>query len=248
MQPNIYAHRGASKQAPENTMAAFSLAYKQGADGIETDVHLTKDYIPVLIHDEHVKRTTNGTGYIKDYTFRDLQQLDAGSWFSPEFAGSRIISLDECLKWIYDKPLHLNIELKNNKIDYNRLERIVYDRISHYHLLHRTTLSTFNPISVSRLKHLNQYIGVALLTSKRYKNLVAAAEDLGANAIHIKYRLLNRLLVDQSRQKNLALRVYTVNKPKHMIRSFSMGCDGIFTDIPEMAVHYRNQFGDQPMK
>jgi len=240
LQAKIFAHRGTSKHAPENTMAAFSLAYQQGADGIETDVHLTKDHVPVLMHDERINRTTNGTGYIKNHTFNQLKDLDAGSWFSPEFIGSRIISLDEFLEWIQDKPLYLNIELKNNKIDYNHLEHIVYDRIAHYHLLHRTTLSTFNPKSVKRLKHMNRNIGVALLISKRYKNLVSAAKDLGANAIHIKYRLLNQLLVDRSHQENMAIRVYTVNKPKSMMRSFSMGCDGIFTDVPKTAIQYRD--------
>ncbi|SFA72483.1 glycerophosphoryl diester phosphodiesterase [Lentibacillus halodurans] len=245
MHANIFAHRGASKDAPENTMAAFHLAYEQGADGIETDVHLTKDHIPVLMHDERINRTTNGAGYIKDYTLGQLQELNAGSWFSPEFARSRIISLEEFLEWIQDKPLYLNIELKNNNIDYNQLEHIVYDRILDYHLLHRTTLSTFNPTSVRRLKYLNRTIGVALLTSKRYKNIVTAAKDLGANAIHIKYRLLNQLLVDQCHQENIAIRVFTVNKPQHMLRSFSMGCNGIFTDVPEMAVRCRNQLNDQ---
>ncbi|TFJ93746.1 glycerophosphodiester phosphodiesterase [Lentibacillus salicampi] len=248
MQANIFAHRGASKYAPENTMASFSLAHQQGADGIETDVHLTKDHIPVLMHDERVNRTTNSSGYIKDYTFEQLRQLDAGAWFSPEFAGSRILSLEECLEWTQDKSLYLNIELKNNKIDYKHLETIVYDKLSRYHLLHRTILSTFNPISVKRLKHLNQNIGVALLTSKRSRNLVSAAKDLGANAIHIKYRLLDHLLVDQSHQENMAIRAYTVNRPRQMLRALSIGCDGVFADVPEMAVHYRDQFQNHSRK
>lgn len=111
----IIAHRGSSALAPENTMAAFELAYEQGAEGIETDVHLTKDNIPVLIHDENVKRTTNSTGYIKDYTFDQLKQFDAGSWFSVKYAGSTIISLEEFLNWFQDKALCLNIELKNRR-------------------------------------------------------------------------------------------------------------------------------------
>ncbi|QKY69259.1 glycerophosphodiester phosphodiesterase [Lentibacillus sp. CBA3610] len=248
MSTNIFAHRGASKYAPENTMAAFNLAYQQGAGGIETDVHLTKDHIPVLMHDENVKRTTNSTGYINDYTFDQLKQLDAGSWFSPEFAGARIVSLEELIKWIHDKPLYLNIELKNNKIDYNHLEHIVYDRLSYYHLLHRTILSTFNPTSVKRLKHLNRNVGVALLTSRRHKNIVPAAKDLGANAIHIQYRHLNQLLVDKCHQENMTVRAYTVNKPRQLLHCFSIECDGIFTDTPKTAVKYRDHFNHQSMK
>lgn len=242
----IIAHRGASALAPENTMAAFELAYEQGAEGIETDVHLTKDNIPVLIHDENVKRTTNSTGYIKDYTFDQLKQLDAGSWFSVKYAGSEIISLEEFLNWTQDKALCLNIELKNNKIDYKNLENIVYDMVSHYKLLSRTTLSTFNRNSVERLKPFNGNIGVALLTSKRSKNLVSHAKGLGANAIHIKYRLLNQLFVDKCHQEQMAVRVYTINKQPHMSRCFKMACDGIFTDVPHKALQYRELFKYKP--
>ncbi|OZU90037.1 glycerophosphodiester phosphodiesterase [Virgibacillus indicus] len=242
MKTKIIAHRGASRYAPENTMPAFELAYQSKAEGIETDVQLTKDNIPVLIHDEQVKRTTNGTGYIKDLTFEQLRQLDAGSWFSGEFTGTQIISLDELLQWVKDKPLCLNIELKNNKIDYKHLESIVYERLKDYQLLNRTTLSTFNPRSVHRLKDYNKDIGIAFLTSKRNRNLVSHAHELGANAIHIKYRLLNKLLVDQCKQAKMAVRVYTVNRSAHIMKCFTHECNGIFTDIPDKALQFRTNF------
>ncbi|RYG74632.1 glycerophosphodiester phosphodiesterase [Lentibacillus lipolyticus] len=250
MPTNIFAHRGASGHAPENTMAAFELAYRQGADGIETDVHLTKDNVPVLMHDERINRTTNSTGYIKDYTLTQLKQLDAGSWFSPAFSDSKILSLDEMLTWIHDKALYLNIELKNNKIDYTNLETIVYNRIASYGLLHRTILSTFNPNSMTRLNEIATDTPRALLLSGRHKHtqLVAYAMDLGASAIHIKYQLLSRQLVDQVHQTHMAVRVFTVNKPAHMLRCFSMGCDAIFTDFPEAAVQSRRQFDSQKPK
>ncbi|ALX48018.1 glycerophosphodiester phosphodiesterase [Lentibacillus amyloliquefaciens] len=247
MQAKIFAHRGASKHAPENTMDAFTLAYQEGADGIETDVHLTKDRVPVLMHDERVNRTTNGTGYIKDYTFSQLKKLDAGAWFSPDFAGARILRLDELLEWIDDKSLYLNIELKNNKIDYRHLETIVYDRLSNYRLLHRTILSTFNPISIKKLKTLNQTIGTALLSSKRDKNLVSSAGQLGANAVHIKYQRLQQKLVNSCHHRDMAVRVYTVNKPKQMLHCFRTGCDGIFTDVPKIAIQCRAQIKEESM-
>lgn len=237
----IYAHRGASQLAPENTMSAFKFAYKLGAEGIETDVHLTKDHIPVLIHDEHVKRTTDATGYIKDYTFNQLKQLDAGSWFSNEFLGEQIISLEEFLNWIKQKSLSINIELKNNKIDYKNIESIVYEMLSHYQLLERTVLSTFNADSIKRMKRF-KHIEVALLTSRRNRNLVKHAKDLGANALHIKYRLLKSQLVELAHKENMAVRVYTINKLAHMKRCFAQGCAGIFTDIPNIALEQRKPF------
>lgn len=241
MSTRIFAHRGASQFAPENTMAAFELAYELDAEGIETDVHLTKDLVPVLIHDEHLKRTTNGIGYIKDYTFDELTQFDAGSWFSNEFSGETIISLDAFLQWSKNKSFSLNIELKNNKINYQHIEAIVYEMIDHYQLQDRTILSTFNLNSVKRMKNFTD-IEIALLTSKRNKNLVTLAKDLGANALHIKYRLLKSKLMKQARQENIAVRVYTINRRTHMMRCFAHQCDGIFTDIPNLGLKYRNFF------
>src|SRR5699024_9996871 len=111
----VFAHRGASGHAPENTMPAFHLAYQMVADGIETEVHLTKDKIPVLFHDEQVKRTTNGRGFIKDMTVKHLKTLDPGSWFSTRFSGTTITTLEEFLSWVKNKPLRINIELKKSE-------------------------------------------------------------------------------------------------------------------------------------
>jgi glycerophosphoryl diester phosphodiesterase len=238
----IIAHRGASKLAPENTMYAFELAYNLGAEGLETDVQLTKDHIPVLIHDETLKRTTSGNGYVKDYTYEQLQRLDAGSWFAPEFRDAKIISLEDFLTWVKPKDLYLNIELKNNKIDYNNLESIVYDMLKSHRLLERTTLSTFNPNSVERLVKYKDDIEIAYLTSKRNPYLVEHARRLGASALHIKYRLVSEQLIRQSHDANMPVRVYTVNKYKHMMNCYEHGCDGIFTDVPYKALTFRKVF------
>lgn len=241
MTAKIFAHRGASKFAPENTMASFQLAYDLNAEGIETDVHLTKDHVPVLIHDEHVRRTTNGSGFIKDLTWMQLKHLDAGSWFSKKFAGSQVVSLERFLQWIKPKSLCLNIELKNNKIDYKHLEVLVYEQVKHYQLLDRTVFSTFNPKSIQRMENF-QDAEVAFLTSKRNNDLVAYARSFGAQALHIKYRLLGPRLINQCRRENIPIRVYTVNKRMQMLRCFQYKCDGIFTDIPDRGIKYRKLY------
>jgi glycerophosphoryl diester phosphodiesterase len=91
--PFLWAHRGASKNAPENTMAAFAAAVELGVDGLELDIHLSRDGIPVVIHDESLERTTNGRGFVSDASLVQLQQLDAGAWFSPEFTGEPLPTL-----------------------------------------------------------------------------------------------------------------------------------------------------------
>ncbi|GAB3791565.1 glycerophosphodiester phosphodiesterase [Virgibacillus kimchii] len=240
MKTKIIAHRGASKYAPENTMHAFHLAYRMEADGIETDVQLTKDDIPVLIHDENVKRTTDGYGYVRDFTFHELKNLDAGGWFSNKYKGAHILSLDEFLQWAANKSLYLNIELKNNKIDYRHLESFVYERVNHYRLLNRTTLSTFNPNSIKRLKKYRDHVEIAFLTSKRLKNIIGTVKEIGGNALHVKYNILHKALVEESRQKNMPLRVYTVNKKMRIIRCIKYQVDGIITDVPDHARAIRN--------
>lgn len=231
----IIAHRGASKYAPENTLPAFHKAWESGADGIETDVQLTKDNIPVLIHDEKLDRTTNGKGFVQDYTFQELQKLDAGIWFSKEYTNTKILSLEQLLEWISDKPLLLHLELKNKKIDYTGLEKIAYDLLIRFDMKDRTSFSSFNPVSMECFKQIDRTMSTALLLSQRNKDYITAAEETGVSALHIKYKLLNPSLINQAKANNLFVRVFTVNRESHIKRCFELGCDGIFTDVPDIA-------------
>ncbi|MDC3414471.1 glycerophosphodiester phosphodiesterase [Aquibacillus sp. 3ASR75-11] len=242
MKTLIYAHRGASKRAPENTFPAFEIAYQMGADGIETDVQLTKDGVPVLIHDENVRRTTNGTGFVQDYTYEEIQKLDAGTWFSEKFEGAHIPSLAHFLNWVKDKSLKLNIELKNNIMEYKNLESIVYDMLVAHNVLDRTVLSSFNPESIQRMKKIDKAIPTAFLTSNKTRDMVSFVKELGATSVHIKYRLLTQKLVNQCQQNNLAIRVYTVNREAQLARCFKLQTDGIITDVPNLALKQRKLY------
>ncbi|UOQ95579.1 glycerophosphodiester phosphodiesterase [Halobacillus shinanisalinarum] len=242
MKTMIYAHRGASKLAPENTMPAYQIASESGADGLEIDVQLTKDSIPVLIHDENVRRTTNGTGFVQDYTYDEIKQLDAGSWFSSKFSDCSIITLDYFLRWFKDLPLLLNVELKTNVIEYKRIERIVYDSLKHYQLLDRTVISSFNITSIKKMKIINPSVSTAFLTSTKRRHLPGYAHSHGASSLHIKYRMLDKKIVKQCHKNHMPLRIYTVNRPSWMEKCFKMGCDAIFTDVPHEAVEYRELY------
>ena len=120
-----FAHRGFSGKYPENTMLAFEKAIEAGADGIENDVHLTKDGVPVIIHDELVDRTTNGKGYVKDYTYEELSKLDA-SYIFPEYGVLHIPTLREYMELVKDKDIITNIELKTGVFEYPGIEEKVY--------------------------------------------------------------------------------------------------------------------------
>lgn len=120
-----FAHRGASAVCPENTMAAFRKGLELGATGIETDVQMTKDGGIVLIHDETLNRTTSGTGYVKDHSLAELLEVDAGSWFGPEFKDERLPLLEDLLDLLQGRDTILNIELKNGTFLYPGMEEKV---------------------------------------------------------------------------------------------------------------------------
>ncbi|WP_182199469.1 glycerophosphodiester phosphodiesterase family protein [Paraliobacillus salinarum] len=242
MKTIIYAHRGASKQAPENTLPAFELAYESGADGIETDVQLTKDGIPVLFHDENVRRTTNGTGFIQDYTFEQLQQLDAGAWFSNQFINTRIMSLEEFLIWTTDKKLLLNLELKTNVIPYKHIEQIVYDLLVKYNKLKQTVISSFNPNSLLNMHQIDLTVTTAFLTSTKKVDLISYTKRLGAKGLHTKNRFVNQNLINTAKREDIYVASYTVNRPNQMMRCYQIGCHAIFTDLPHIAIETRELF------
>ncbi len=108
----VVAHRGASGHAPENTMAAFRRAVELGADFIETDLHLSRDAHLVCVHDAKLLRTTNANAAVKELTLAQLHELDAGSWFGPEFAGERIPTLEEVLAFAREKDIVFFLEVK----------------------------------------------------------------------------------------------------------------------------------------
>ena len=119
----IFAHRGSKGTHPENTLASFKEAVRVGSDGIELDVHLTKDGHLVVIHDETVDRTTNGTGEIRNLTLAEIKAMDAGGWFHNKYAGEKIPTLEEVLLLLTELGFNgqLNIELKTDVIQYKGL-------------------------------------------------------------------------------------------------------------------------------
>ncbi|WP_152654680.1 glycerophosphodiester phosphodiesterase family protein [Oceanobacillus sp. CFH 90083] len=238
---SIIAHRGASSYAPENSFPAFKLAYEMKADGIETDVQLTKDNIPVLFHDENLYRIFGEKGWINQYTLTELKQLDMGKSFHSKFAGEKIVTLEEFLIWIQDKPLILHLELKNNKIIHKDLEKITYQLVKQYQMLDKTCFSTFSDVSISRLASLPDVSNIGWLTKRPKRNLLAYALSIGATAIHIRHTLLRQRLINDAVKNDVPVRVYTVNSSRLFHRCFSYKVNSIFTDVPDKAFAARKK-------
>ncbi|MBO2942720.1 glycerophosphodiester phosphodiesterase [Paenibacillus sp. F411] len=229
-----FAHRGASGAAPENTMAAFHKALEQGANGIETDVQMTSDHKLVLMHDEAVNRTTNGQGYIKDYTLSELQQLDAGSWFSEAFKGEQVPELKQLLALGKARGTFINIELKNGIIPYPGLEEEVIAAVREYGMEERVIISSFNHYSLVHCKKLAPDIVTAILYMEGLYQVCDYAQTVGADALHaFKYAVLPEL-VAEARDRGLAYHPFTVNAPDEMKRLLKAGVSGIITDYPDV--------------
>lgn len=237
----IWAHRGASADAPENTLEAFAKAIEAGADGVEFDVQLSSDNHPVVIHDETLERTTNGTGAVRDHTLAELLALDA-SGGREGFAGARIPRLEEVLELIAGTSLRINLELKNSEVDYPGLEQIVLDAVMGAGLAERAVYSSFNPDSVRRIVGLAPIADVALIYSRPPVRALRAAIRLGASAVHPDRRFVPGAgWVERAHRRKLAVRPWVVNSPSRMRRLIGVGVDGFFTDVPELAVAVRAQ-------
>ncbi|HSH25922.1 MAG TPA: glycerophosphodiester phosphodiesterase [Massilibacterium sp.] len=242
MQTLIIAHRGSSKMCPENTMAAFYRALEDKSDGIELDVQLTKDQVPVVIHDETLNRTTNKKGYVTDYTWNELKRLNAGSWFHRSFTSEKIPSLEEVLQWICTKPLFLNIELKNAIIDYEGIEHAVLTLVKQYNMLERTIFSSFNHTSLVRLKQLDPFAEIAPLYNARLIEPWNYVAQFGGTGIHPAFRTLDEKSVQQFKAHGLTIRSYTVNRNTHLKKAFQWNLDAIVTDVPQVARNIRKQY------
>jgi glycerophosphoryl diester phosphodiesterase len=237
----IFAHRGSAGTHPENTMAAYIEAEKVGADGLEIDVHFTKDNQLAVIHDDTVDRTTNGTGRVKDHTLAELQKLDAGSWFSPEFHQEKILSLHQVLEWIQGNQLMLNIELKYVALDYIDFEKKVIQAIEDYDLADRVIISSYNHYALQKVNELNPQIECGVLYMARLYEPWDYAQTIGAKALHPYALVTDPEMIKRSEEKNIAVRVYTVNKVEHLHYFIQANCPAIITDYPERALEIRKK-------
>ncbi|HEX7064674.1 MAG TPA: glycerophosphodiester phosphodiesterase [Bacillales bacterium] len=232
----IIAHRGSSGTHPENTMAAFIEAERVKADGLEFDVHMTKDERLVVIHDERVDRTTNGNGWVKAFTLKELKKLNAGT---AKYSSEKIPTLKEVFGWAAGNNLRLNIELKTGLIDYPKLEERVIDMIKQFGLENRVILSSFNHYSIEKIHKIDSRIETAILFMEGLFEPWKYARSIGASALHCHRRAAAPEMIQGAVRAKMAIRLFTVNKKADLQRFMNSGCTGIFTDWPERAVHAR---------
>ena len=236
----IWAHRGARREAPENTLPAFELAIAQGADGVEFDVQLTADGTVVVIHDETVERTTDGTGPVVGFGLSELRGLSASAGFE-SYVGVQIPTLADTLALLAPSGLMLNIELKNSEEDYPGLEEKVLAAVAAHGIADRVVLSTFNHYSLKKLQELGAPSQLGMLyTDPLYKPWRYAAK-LGVGAIHPPARfVLSHGWVRKAHEAGLAVRPWVVNSERQLGRMFRWGVEAVFTDVPAAAIALRS--------
>ncbi|SDY61327.1 glycerophosphoryl diester phosphodiesterase [Proteiniborus ethanoligenes] len=237
----IIAHRGASAYAPENTIASFLKAIEMNSDGIELDVHMTKDKALVVCHDETVNRTTNGDGFIKDHTLQEIKELDAGSWFGEQFRGEKIPVLEEVMDLIKDKDMLLNIELKNAPILYEGIEKRVIDIIKSYNMEERVIISSFNHFSLIEVKKYNPKIKTGVLYMAGLVEPWVYAKRLKADALHpLFYNLMIPEIVKGCQENGIMLNPFTVDDDKFIAAMIKLNVNGIITNYPDRGIKIRD--------
>ncbi|MBC1799534.1 glycerophosphodiester phosphodiesterase [Listeria booriae] len=236
----IFAHRGSKGTHPENTMPAFLEAVRVGADGIELDVQLSKDGVPVVIHDDKVNRTTNGSGLVCELTLKELKKLDAHQGYRKRFAAlfkkTKIPTLQEVLQTLNKYPLILNIELKTDTYDYPGIEEKVLE------LCRKNTgnltflFCSFNVETLKRLRELDSKIKLSAITGLEFEEALAQKDSLRLDSINPPFKIRN---IDDF--SGVPTRCWTANQDKQIEALFDENVLGFMTDFPEKAVELRKK-------
>ncbi len=229
------AHRGFSGKYPENTLLAFEKAIEAGADGAELDVHLTKDNILVVIHDERIDRTTDGEGFVADFTYDELCRFDASASFKGIYGFNKIPTLREYFELV--KPVDgfiTNIELKTGENEYPGIEEAVYELIKEFNLEDRIIISSFNHFSVMRFKAVAPQIKCGYLTGDWIYDFGEYTKNRGVECVHPRFNSLNAQSVAEIKKNNIKINTWTVNTPEEVSRLYNLGVDAIIGNFPDM--------------
>jgi glycerophosphoryl diester phosphodiesterase len=245
--PLIVAHRGASALAPENTLAAFRMAMEVGAEGVEFDVRLAKDGVPVVIHDRDLKRTAKRPEKVSELTSKELAQVDVGSWFKrrfrkraqPEFENESVPTLEQTLSLLKDLNGPIYIELKANANTFRDLSLAVCDVVRNSPLLPQIIIKSFKLAAILEVKHYLSGVQTAglfgvdvLLIIRHREHIVTLASEFGADRISVHHSLFSPKLSRRAADVGMPITVWTVDDPRWLSRRRSLNIDALITNDP----------------
>lgn len=247
--PLIIGHRGASAVAPENTMAAFREAIAVGADGIEFDVRLTLDGVPVVIHDSTLRRTGGLSQRIADLTWSEVAKVDVGSWFSRSFANETVPSLAELFTLFESNNSTLYLEMKcDSAAEYAPLAAACCELIDQRGLKERVVVECFQLPALKIVSQLSSDIKTVALFEPSISNpsvlsdqsIINKAVDVGAAALALHHRLARRSLIQKAKDLCLHIAVWTVDDPAWIERALTLGIDALITNNPAKFISFDN--------
>lgn len=236
----IYGHRGASGYAPENTLEAFRLSMDMGADGFELDVHMSADGELVVIHDESVGRTTNGTGLVKDLTLAQLKQLDASAGMD-EYKGAKIPTLSEVFDLVSDTHHIVNVEIKTDEYFYPEIEEKCLALAKEKGVEDRIIYSSFNHFTLLRMRDLKPDVKLGMLFGDILIKPWEYAKSLTVDYVHpMKMNIYVPDFIEEAAANNLGINMWTINDEETMLRCLNCGA-GIITNYPDIAIKLRDE-------
>ncbi|OLQ39556.1 glycerophosphodiester phosphodiesterase [Oenococcus oeni] len=221
----IFAHRGIPARLPENSLAGFQYTIDHSADGIEFDVHLTKDRVPVVMHDERIDRTTNGNGFIKDYQFAELKKFKLAD-------GQTIPSLKEILKLVENKSIRLNLEFKTDLFHYENIEAIVMEMVKKTNLKYQIIYSSFYLNSLKKCYQMDKNGQYCFLTPKYLHNAHHFMKINHLAGLHLKH---------YQKLANTTERIWTIDDPLEEKKLLKKHVAGIFTNNFQKAAEILNE-------
>ncbi len=233
----IWAHRGANEYAPENTLEAFEAAVRAGADGVELDVHQTRDNRVVVIHDERLDRTSTGSGFVKDCTLEELRRFDYAK--DTAFEGKArytIPTLEDVFGLLEPTGLTVNIELKTNVFHYFGIERRILKLAEEYGMRDRIWYSSFNRLTIEKIHLLDRKAKVGFLYAEVFSGMPVLAGNLGLSALHPSFpSLLSPRFMKECRNNGIAVNVWTIDSPEQLRACYREGVNAVITNYPDRA-------------
>ena len=233
--PLIWAHRGASGYCPENTLPAFAMAAYMKADGVELDVQLTRDRKIVVCHDEKIDRTSNGAGYVKDFTLEELKQFDFCNG-NMAYEGTRIPTMREVFAQLEPTDLTINIELKTGEIFYENLEQMIVELTHECGFEKRVIYSSFNHYSIRKIQEIDPEAQTAFLYADGALDMPAYGRKNGVKALHPAFcNLQYPHFLEECSENGLDVNVWTVNSRAELEACAKYGVHAVITNYPDKA-------------
>jgi glycerophosphoryl diester phosphodiesterase len=256
LKPLIIAHRGASAIAPENTLVAFRRALADGADGVECDVRLAKDSVPVVFHDASLKRTALEDIKLCNVNSSELARTDVGTWFNlkhrfharNDYIGETVPTLAQLFELLTSNEKVIYVELKCDLATYKRFARAVVDLIHDFRFQHRTVVKSFEHECLTEIKSLSPQIRVAALFRPHplrvlhpRRGVIKPAQKIAADEISLHYTLATGRTLRKAHDANLPTVIWTADHPAWVKRALKLGIYGIITNNPARLLARREE-------